>query len=290
MNSKLAGLIVWVAVCGAWPGTVAAQFISVPPVTYSGIVKDYALRPFDKQYKATVYVRRLSADRTLLAKAETTAPLNGINYALSIPLVSLSNVVTTAATVGQKVCFDVDDGRIIWGNRSVQTIGNPACYTLNITLMTDANGNGVADEYETLIQALMAAYGIAGAYDPNADYNGDGISNYQHYLAGTSPFVGLTPSGGGGAGDRVTIESMMNVQMQSGSDTFCISFRALPDKLYSVLSLSDLGTSWGTADTVDFSTSPGGDGQTFFSADSSGVVTLYIRKDGAARYYRLRME
>lgn len=290
MSSKLAGFCVWAAACGAFPATAAAQFISVPPVTYSGMVKDYMLRPFDKQYKATVYVRRTSPDHALLAKADTANPLNGINYALAVPLVSVSNVVTTAATVGEQVRFDVDDGRIIWGGRSVQTLVRPGCCTLDLTLMTDANGNGVSDEYEALIQALMDAYGVAGPYDPSADYNGDGITNYQHYLAGTSPFAGQTP-GGGGAGDALTIESMMNLRTESSADTFALSFRTIPDKLYSVLSLPDLRTSWGAADTVDFATAPGGEEQTYLTADASGLVTLYIRKGGgAARYYRLRME
>lgn len=102
---------------------------------------------------------------------------------------SLPNLVTTAATVGETVRFDVDDGTMIWGNMSVQTIGNPGRYTLDITLMTDANGNCVSDEYEALIQALMDAYEISGNFDPSADYNGDGVSNYQHYLNGTSPFA-----------------------------------------------------------------------------------------------------
>lgn len=288
-NIKLAGLCVLTALGGLLPEKVNAQFINVPPVTYSGMVRDYMLKPFDKQYKASVYVRRASTDRSLLAKADTINPLNGINYALSVPLVSVSNLVTTAATVGQSVRFEVDDGKIIWGNVPVQTIGNPGHYVLDISLLTDANNNGVSDEYEALIKALMDAYGIAGEYDPNADYNGDGITNRQHYLNGTSPFAGKTPVDGGG--DALTIASLMQVRMQSSGDFSVISFRSIPDKMYSVLSMTDLRTSWGAADTVDFRTAPDGDEQTYLTATDNGLITLYIRKDAAnARYYKLRME
>jgi len=291
MRSNLAGLCLLIALCGGVHRPLQAQFIHVPPVTYSGMVKDYMLAPFTGEHRASVYVRRLTADGALLARADTIDPLDGINYALAIPLVNVSNLVSTAATVGQQVRFDVDDGTMIWGNVSVQTIGNPGRYTLHITLMTDANGNGVADEYEMLIQALMDAYGITGAYDPNADYNGDGITNYQHYLSGTSPFAGKTPPDGSATGDSLTIESMMNVQVRNTADSFSISFRAIPDKLYSVLSIANLNAAWGAADMVDFSIAPGGEEQMFFTAEQSGLVTFYIRKDGsAARFYRLRME
>ena len=284
---NLAGLCVLTALGGLLP-RANAQFINVPPVTYSGMVRDYMFKPFDRQYAASVYVRRITPDRSLLAKADTVDPLNGLNYALSIPLVSIPNLVTTAATVGQQVRFDVDDGKMIWGSVPVQTIGNPGCYVLNITLMTDANNNGVSDEYEALIKQLMVIYGIAGEYDPNADYNGDGITNYQHYLNGTSPFAGKTP---GGNGDKLTIESMMQLQVQNTGDFFVISFRSIPDKMYSVLSVPNLRTSWGAAETVDFRTSPESDEQTYYTADSAGLMTLYIRKDTAVtRFYKLRME
>ena len=290
-RTHLVRFCVLAALCSMLPGALQAQFINVPPVTYRGLVKDYMLKPFDKQYGALVYVRRNASDRTLLAKATTVSPSNGLNYALSIPLVSLSNVVTTAATVGQQVRFEVDDGKLIWGNIPVQTIGIPGSYVLNITLMTDANTNNVADEYEALILALMDAYGIAGAYDPNADYNGDGVTNFQHYLAGTSPFAGKTPGTGDGDGDKLTIASMMQVQVQNTGDFFVLSFRSIPDKMYSVLTLTDLRTSWGAADMVDFRTAPEGDEQTYYTATAAGIVTLYLRKDAAsARYYKLRME
>jgi len=289
---NLVGLCVLTAMCSTVPGKASAQFINVPPVMYSGMVKDYMLKPFDKQYGASVYVRGTSFNEFLLAKADTINPLNEINYALSIPLVSQSNLVTTAATVGQQIRFDVDDGKIIWGNVSVQTISNPGCYVLNITLMTDVNKNGVSDEYEALIKALMDAYGIAGEYDPNADYNDDGISNYQHYLSSTNPFAGQTPVVGGVTGETLTIASMMQLQTQTTGDYFVISFRSIPGKMYSVLSTTDLRTSWGTANMVDFRMSAKGDEQTYFTTvDTSDVITLYLRKDTArARFYRLRME
>ena len=290
-KTKLMSLCFLTALCSTMGWEANAQFINVPPVMYSGMVKDYMLEPFTKEYGASVYVRGTTGDQSLLAKADTIDPLNGINYALSIPLVSQADLVITAATVGQQIRFDVDDGSLIWGNVSVQTIGNPGCYVLDITLMTDVNTNGVSDEYEALIKALMDTYGISGDYDPNADYNNDGISNYQHYLNGTSPFAGVTPEGGGETDENLTIASLMQLQTQSTDEYFAISFRSIPGKMYSVLSVTNLRTSWGAGDMVDFRTSTENDEQTYFSAEESSTTTLYLRKDTAqTRFYRLRME
>ena len=83
----------------------------------------------------------------------------------------------------------------------------------------------------------------------------------------------------------------MQLQVQNTGDFFVISFRSIPDKMYSVLSVPNLRTSWGAAETVDFRTSPESDEQTYYTADSAGLMTLYIRKDTAVtRFYKLRME
>jgi hypothetical protein len=40
--------------------------------------------------------------------------------------------------------------------------------------------NGICDDWE------LAHFGVTGV-DPNADYDGDGMSNYDEYVAGTEP-------------------------------------------------------------------------------------------------------
>lgn len=52
----------------------------------------------------------------------------------------------------------------------------------------DGTSVAVPQEYIDMIAVWMEACGLEGDYDPFADYDGDGASNYAEYLAGTNPF------------------------------------------------------------------------------------------------------
>jgi len=69
------------------------------------------------------------------------------------------------------------------------TLGQPATQTLqNLTLGTDANGDGIPDQWE---QVFLAEIGISiplSAINPNHDYTGDGRTLKQEYLLGNYPF------------------------------------------------------------------------------------------------------
>jgi len=65
-------------------------------------------------------------------------------------------------------------------------MGQPGQRTrLDLTLGEDANGNGLPDAWE---RALLAQPGSSGPIRPQDDFDGDGLSNLDEYIAGTYAF------------------------------------------------------------------------------------------------------
>ncbi len=89
--------------------------------------------------------------------------------------------------------------------------------------MIDLNGNGMSDIWEWVYSATNL--------DPNADADGDGMSNLQEALAGTNPF------------DSNSIPKI-SVVVVAGTNAN-ISMPAQPGKLYQLQSITNLGgTNW----------------------------------------------
>lgn len=163
---------------------------------------------------------------------------------------------------------------------------------MDLVSTTDTNGDGIDDDYEAAMQVWMATYGIEGTYDPDADYNGDGISNRDHYHAGTDPFAGATPEPP--VGDDLVISAASLVTMSTGDGFIQIHFYAFENHTYAVLSTTNLiGDTWFTLDNAtSFRMTPDGSERTRFNCMEAGWVDIYVPADllNDLRAYRLYME
>jgi len=269
-------------------GAAEQAFVRVPPPVYGGLVKDYMQQPYSATTPVTVYARR-ATDGKLLASATTTDVTDGLNYSLALPMLSGKSTELLGLTYGESATFSCLDGNVMWANLVTVTPETPGFRRLDITLGHDTNGDGIADEYAAYMEKRMEEYGLSGAFDPEADYNRDGVKNRAHYLAGTNPFAGLIIGGGAIADTVCTISSLMNVRSFSGDEYFAITFNAIEEVEYSVLALDDLKKGWGAAETVASREQPEGEADHGHWAEMTGEMTLYVPRDAKASkmFYKL---
>jgi len=264
-------------------------FVKLPPPVYGGLVKDYMQRPYGASPSVAIYVRRASDDK-LLVSTKTVDALQGVNYGVRIPMISAPSDAVAGLRYGETATFSLLDGDVLWRDLARVTPEKPGYRKLDITLGHDENNDGIADEYAAYMLLKMKEYGIADeAFDPDADYNKDGVSNREHYLAATNPFSGLTVGGTAVAETVCTISSLMNVRSYSGDTYFAITFNALEEVSYAVLTLDDLAKGWGAACEIASREQPNAmDEEVEHWAESSGEMTLYVPKGKESqRFYKL---
>ena len=144
----------------------------------------------------TAAVRAQRPDGTVIAESTVaSADEAGANFVLQIPVASASTAKSCA--VGETLdCVLVTPEGALDVPNSLQ-VGSPVRVgkvTFNCTEVKEyenpADGSVVEIPvaYIAEAQAFLDALGQGGTYDPWADYDHDGVSNYGEFLAGTIPF------------------------------------------------------------------------------------------------------
>lgn len=147
---------------------------------------------------------------------------------------------------------------------------------LDLTLGADTNLDGLPDAWQEWVLYQAGKVPGGSGWDINlithdGDYDGDGISNFIEYVAGTF------------AGDATERFELKIVKVTAQTVTF--EFFAITDKTYSIEETTDL-QNW-TA--IPFTTTVGGTGTLNFRATQVGVLPAYAPAKSVAKpcFYRL---
>lgn len=259
---------------------------ALPPFTFVGKVSNDSGIPYGTTDAVEIRVKNLNGD--LLAKAGIRASAESpYNYRLTVPVASAPAV--GYATTGESLVFEVSDGADTTYTSLVpaeQTVVNKpgGIGVVNFSLSVDANGNGIPDAYENYQEYRMYERGIAGPYDPEADYDNDGFSNRAEFLAGTDPL---------NAADRLAITAASAYNSgTTGDGLFAITFVTAAGRTYSVRATADLAA-MRDAGRKPFRIDPAATvTQTYLHtpSDRAEAVTLYLVPQGATHFYQIVVE
>ena len=276
------------ALCPAASALRGEQPVSaLPPFIITGRVIDYRGAGI---VSAEVRVRK---EGRLIARsnvgsfdADTSA-----NYAVSVPM---SNVGSeSAATTNDMLTLEIEAGADTYSdtNLVVRAAKPGRTLRLDVRAASCTNGSGVSDAYLADISDYVGALGISGffgadgKYLPDADFDGDGVSNYVEYLAGTDPF---DPEDAG-------LRFLSFKPADGNPDLMEATFLPGPNRAYSA-ERAEVPKSGGSPafELRPHQQTPasGAAAKNYLLTGSEDpeVRAIYLYKEGASSLYRLRLE
>lgn len=159
--------------------------VALPPFVVLGSVVDYDCARI-KSAEVRIRKGELLLARGTVGSFDRDTPAN---YSVAVPMSNKN--IATAATAGDELTVEVDTGAAVYSDTNlVVSAASPGrTLKLNLKAAKCTNDKGVADQYLSNIRWDLEDLGLTkDDYDPNADYDGDGVSNYMEYLAGTDAF------------------------------------------------------------------------------------------------------
>jgi len=160
---------------------------------------------------------------------------------------------------------------------------------VNLLAATCTNPHGVADRYLRDIQWDLEDRGLTIAdYDPNADYDGDGVSNYAEYLAGTGAFDASDAG----------LNILSWKQAEDNPNVMEATFLPARSRAYSVQRAStETGKTSSSRPQFELfphqlSSEPNAVRKNYLNIgdEEPEVRAVYLYKEGAGSLYRLRLE
>ncbi|MBR2838390.1 MAG: hypothetical protein IKE55_06395 [Kiritimatiellae bacterium] len=254
---------------GAWSAVAAVNF-PVGTHLIKGTLKDWQNKVLTSS--ASVTIQAVATNGTVIASTKVADPtVDGCNFLLQIPL--SSTATDSTAAVGDTLnCVLVQESGLSLA-ASPLPVGEANTVSpvfLEFVNMKSYSKDGqgtvyVPVEYVDTIAAWMEAYEIEGEYDPFADYDNDGASNYVEYRAGTNPFD---------ATDKLAITAYEAPR----NAPHAISFEYVGGHVYGVATtLSLTNPEWATQPVKKSETDAERE-QVMPSADEEdvGVATIYV--------------
>ena len=175
--------------------TAAAVNFPLGTHLVKGTLKDWQNKVLTSTDAVTI--QAVATNGTVIASTKVANPsAEGYNFLLQIPL-STTATDATAAVGDDLNCVLIQESELALAVDPIKvgeanTASVVSFAYVNMQSYTSAADAGatvrVPAEYVDTIAAWMEAYEMEGAYDPFADYDGDGVSNYDEYRAGTNPF------------------------------------------------------------------------------------------------------
>ena len=285
---KVTTLAMAVALGAVVPLAAGAAAANFPVGTHliKGTLKDWQNKVLTSS--AAVTVQAVSTNGSVIASTKVVDPsADGYNFLLQIPLSSTATDSTVA--VGDTLnCVLVQESGLSLAASPLAVGEANAVSTVSLAYVnmkdyTSTDGTGttasVPAEYVDTIAAWMEAYEIEGDYDPFADYDKDGASNYAEYRAGTNPFD---------ATDKLAITAYSAPQ----NAPHAISFEYAGGHVYGVATtLSLTNPQWATQKVKKTETDAERE-QVMPSADEDdvGVATIYVVPAEGAKSQFFRVE
>ena len=266
--TKLAGLLLLPL------AAMNAAAVNFPVGTHliKGTLKDWQNKVLTSS--AAVTIQAVTTNGTVIASTKVADPTaDGYNFLLQIPLSSTATDSTAAVGDTLNCVLVQESGLSLAANPLVvgeaNAVSTVSLAYVNMKNYTSTDGTGttasVPAEYIATIAAWMEAYEIEGDYDPFADYDKDGASNYAEYRAGTNPFD---------ASDKLAITAYAAPQ----NAPHAISFEYAGGHVYGVATtLSLTNPQWATQKVKKTETDAERE-QVMPSADEDdvGVATIYV--------------
>lgn len=258
-------------VCAAALAVLPSAAVNFPVGTHlvKGTLKDWQNKVLTSS--AAVTVQAVSTNGSVIASTKVEDPsADGYNFLLQIPL--SSKATDSTAAVGDTLnCVIVQGTELSLAADPIpvgdaNTVSNVCLAFVNTKSYTkDGTTVHVAQEYIDAIGSWMEALEIEGDYDPFADYDQDGASNYAEYCAGTNPFD---------ASDKLAITAYAAPR----NAPHAISFEYVGGHVYGVATTLSLTNPKWAAQPVKNSETDAEQAQVMPSADEEdvGMATIYV--------------
>jgi hypothetical protein len=269
----------WIFLSGivlAW-SVQAAYDISLPPFTFHGEIVKWNGAAFGTNDDAQV-VAKLNGTNVVDRCNLVSGAYPATNYRLLIPLSETPQ--PGRAQAGDDISFEVYyDGAVhaVMDAELLPKVGHPATYiNVNMVVGTDSNTNGLPDEYEALLEPYYMLYNNLTNLTANHDFDGDGFSNLQEFLAGTVPVIG---------GDYPAINGWTS--MPAG--WFAFTFLSAPGRTYTIQGADpNDALDWSAEVFSRFADEE--PSEMFLSSQDDGVITLYLCPTNRAKLYTLQID